>query len=63
MKAVIQPLAWGLAMATILALASGVALDMAINTTQAAVIHHDHGQSAAPAAASGQLSTDAAATA
>lgn len=31
MKAVIQPLAWGLALAAMLALASGVALDMAVH--------------------------------
>lgn len=37
MKAVIQPLAWGLAMASMLALASGVALDAVVDTAQAAV--------------------------
>lgn len=31
MKALIQPLAWGLALASILSLASGVALDMAVS--------------------------------
>lgn len=31
MKAVIQPLAWGLAMASMLALASGVALDVVVD--------------------------------
>lgn len=42
MKAVIQPLAWGIAMASMLALASGVALDLVVGTTQAAVIQHEH---------------------
>ncbi|MCG6539878.1 hypothetical protein MCB86_07280 [Pseudomonas sp. KSR10] len=37
MKAVIQPLVWGLAMASMLALASGVALDLVVSPTQAAV--------------------------
>lgn len=36
MKAIIQPLVWGLAMASMLALASGVALDLVVGTTQAA---------------------------
>jgi|InoplaM3AM_1038557.scaffolds.fasta_scaffold33247_1 hypothetical protein len=31
MKAIIQPLIWGLAMASMLALASGVALDVVID--------------------------------
>lgn len=43
MKAVIQPLAWGLALASILALASGVALDMVVSTVQAAPSQHHHG--------------------
>ncbi len=47
MKAVIQPLAWGLALATILALASGVALDMAVHSTMPAAAHM---QGAAPGA-------------
>ncbi|HCJ28562.1 MAG TPA: DnrO protein [Pseudomonas sp.] len=62
MKAVIQPLAWGLAMASMLALASGVALDLVVDTAQAAVIHHDHdGHTAVASAVSDrQWPTDAA---
>lgn len=48
MKAVIQPMAWGLAMASMLALASGVALDVVVGSTQAAVMHDDHATHAAP---------------
>ncbi len=60
MKAVIQPLAWGLALASILALASGVALDMVISTAQAEPSHHDHANHAtAPAATDEQWPTDA----
>lgn len=61
MKAVIQPLAWGIAMASMLALASGVALDMVVGSTQAAALHQDHGTHAAPPAVAGQpWATDAA---
>jgi hypothetical protein len=61
MKAVIQPLAWGLAMASMLALASGVALDVVVDTTQAAVMHEGHGTHATPSAGSDQQwTTDAA---
>ena len=50
MKTVIQPLAWGLALASILALASGVALDVVISTAQATPTHHEHANpSATPA--------------
>ncbi len=42
MKAVIQPFAWGVAMASMLALASGVALDVVVDSTQAAVMHEGH---------------------
>lgn len=61
MKAVIQPLAWGLALASILALASGVALDMVVSTAQAEPGHHDHAShaAAAPAATGEQWPTDA----
>ncbi|MCQ4242169.1 DnrO protein [Stutzerimonas stutzeri] len=61
MKAVIQPLAWGLALASILAMASGVALDMVISTAHAAQSHHDHaGHSAeAPVTTGEQWQTDA----
>lgn len=37
MKAIIQPLVWGLAMASVLALASGVALDVVIDSATASV--------------------------
>ena len=61
MKVVIQPLVWGIAMASMLALASGVALDMVVGTTQAAALHEGHGAHAAPpAVASQQWATDAA---
>lgn len=63
MKAVIQPLAWGVAMASMLALASGVALDLVVDSAQAAVSHHhDHdGHSAAvPSSNDQQWPTDAA---
>ena len=61
MKAVIQPLAWGLALASILALASGVALDVVISTAQATPNHHEHAShaAAAPAATDEQWPTDA----
>ncbi|MBA1261330.1 DnrO protein [Stutzerimonas stutzeri] len=60
MKAVIQPLAWGLALASILALASGVALDVVISTAHATQSHHDHASpAAAPAATGEQWATDA----
>jgi len=61
MKAVIQPLAWGLALASILALASGVALDMVISTVHAAQSHHDHAShsAVAPVATGEQWATDA----
>lgn len=60
MKAVIQPLAWGLAMASMLALASGVALDLVVGPTQAAVSQHDHGEHkpALPATGGQQWATD-----
>ncbi len=61
MKAVIQPLAWGLAMASMLALASGVALDVVVDTAQATVTHDGHGAHAAPpAGGEQQWATDAA---
>ncbi|EQM76016.1 hypothetical protein [Stutzerimonas stutzeri] len=34
MKAIIQPMVWGLAMASMLALASSVALDLAVGSLQ-----------------------------
>ncbi len=36
MKAIIQPVVWGLAMAVMLALASSVALDLVLDTPHAA---------------------------
>ena len=61
MKAVIQPLAWGLALASILALASGVALDVVVSPAQAKSSHHHHASHAAavPAATGEQWPTDA----
>lgn len=47
MNAVIQPMLWGIAMATMLALASGVALDVVVESTQVAAMLDDN---AAPAA-------------
>ncbi len=44
MKAVIQPLAWGIAMASILAVATGFALAVTSGTVQA--VEHSHGQHA-----------------
>lgn len=49
MKAFVQPLAWGLALASILAMASGVAMDMVVTSAHAATAHHPamhHGDSA-----------------
>lgn len=43
MKQNLQPLAWGMAMASIVAVASGFALSMVASTAQAAMAH-DHGQ-------------------
>ncbi|MCW3147064.1 DnrO protein [Stutzerimonas stutzeri] len=43
MKHVIQPLAWGLAIASILATASSFALGFVAGTVQAATPHHEHG--------------------
>lgn len=61
MKAVIQPLAWGLAMASMLALASGVALDVVVDTAQATSTHDGHGTHAAmPTDAEQQWATDTA---
>ncbi|WP_019340388.1 hypothetical protein [Stutzerimonas stutzeri] len=61
MKAIIQPLAWGLAMASMLALASGVALDVVVDTAQATVLHDGHGAHAAPpVGGEQQWATDAA---
>jgi len=61
MKAVIQPLAWGLAMASMLALASGLALDLVVDTAQATVTHEGHGAHAAsPVGGEQQWATDAA---
>ncbi|MCQ4314990.1 hypothetical protein [Stutzerimonas zhaodongensis] len=54
MKAFIQPMAWGLVMASMLALASGVALDMVVDSTQAAVMHEDHAAPAIPLAGEDQ---------
>lgn len=42
MKQYLQPLAWGMAMASIVAVASGFALSMVASTAQAATAH-DHG--------------------
>lgn len=59
MKQVIQPLAWGIAMASVLALASSFALNVVVPTAHAAGddhAHHAH-QAAAPAEA-GQWATD-----
>lgn len=42
MKAVIQPLAWGVAMASILAVATGFALAVTSGTVQAVEHSHDH---------------------
>src|SRR5690606_40884120 len=44
MKAVIQPLAWGIAMASVLAVATGFALAVTSGTVQA--VEHSHGQHA-----------------
>ncbi|MCQ4285865.1 DnrO protein [Pseudomonas stutzeri] len=63
MKAVIQPLAWGVAMASMLALASGVALDLVVDSAQAAAPHnHDHDRhlAAAPSINDQKWPTDAA---
>lgn len=63
MKAVIQPLAWGVAMASMLALASGVALDLVVDSAQAATPHnhgHDGHSAAAPSINDQQWPTDAA---
>jgi hypothetical protein len=61
MKAVIQPLAWGLAMASMLALASGVALDLVVDPAQATIQRDHDGHTAAVPVASGQRwATDAA---
>lgn len=49
MKQYLQPMAWGLAMATMVATASTFALSMVAGTAQAAVAH-DHGQAHAPLA-------------
>jgi len=43
MKAVIQPLAWGLTLVSMLALASGVALDVVVDTAQVASHRQTHG--------------------
>jgi len=43
MKQYLQPLAWGVAMASMVAMASGFALSMVAGTAQAAMAH-DHGQ-------------------
>ncbi|MCQ4296799.1 DnrO protein [Pseudomonas stutzeri] len=50
MKQYLQPVAWGLAMVSIVALASNFALSMVINTAQAATAH-DHSQHAQPVVA------------
>lgn len=50
MKALIQPVFWGLALVSMLALASGVALDVVVESTQASVMHDP----AATAAGTGQ---------
>ncbi|AHY41606.1 hypothetical protein [Stutzerimonas decontaminans] len=50
MKQYLQPVAWGVAMACIVALASNFALSMVISTAQAATTH-DHSHHVAPAAA------------
>ncbi|WAE51854.1 DnrO protein [Stutzerimonas frequens] len=43
MKQYLQPLAWGVAMASMVAMASGFALSMVAGTAQAAMTH-DHGK-------------------
>jgi len=48
MKGIIQPLAWGLAVALILALASGVALELAVGNPAA----NAHAQTRSPDAVS-----------
>ena len=49
MKQYLQPIAWGVTMASVVALASSFALSMAVGTAQAATAHdHNH---PAPAAA------------
>lgn len=50
MKQYLQPVAWGVAMACIVALASNFALSMVVSTAQAATTH-DHSHHVAPAAA------------
>lgn len=50
MKQYLQPVAWGVAMASIIALASNFALTMVVSPVQAATAH-DHGHHAVPAAA------------
>lgn len=59
MKHVIQPLAWGIAMASVLAMASSFALNFVVGTANAASNEHaHHAQQAAAPAASGQWATD-----
>jgi len=50
MKQYLQPVAWGVAMASIIALASNFALTMVVSSAQAATAH-DHGHHAQPATA------------
>lgn len=57
MKAVIQPLAWGVAMASILAVATGFALAVTSGTVQAVErshAHHPHGEQATTQVRDGQ---------
>jgi hypothetical protein len=59
MKHVIQPLAWGIAMASVLAMASSFALNFVVGTAHAASGEHaNHAHQAADPAASSQWATD-----
>lgn len=59
MKHVIQPLAWGIAMASVLAMASSFALNFVVGTAHAANDGHaHHAEQAAAPAANGQWATD-----
>jgi len=62
MKQYLQPIAWGVAMASVVALASSLALSMAVGTAQAATAHdHSHSTPVAAEATPGERrATDAA---
>lgn len=58
MKQVIQPLAWGIAMASVLAMASSFALSMVSTAHAASEDHSHHAQQPAAPVAAGQWATD-----